>query len=123
MPDRRGSCKIKPSFLRYGRWFLIRQSKSDPMSLTINILVYFATLVGHPGLIQTDRVSYDHYYFNVPPNKRKEFAAELNYMETQFSGMKFIQANEQTYTAEEWIATQLLKDFDGRDCDCSEALH
>jgi hypothetical protein len=35
--------------------------------------------------------------------------------------MKFVQANEQTYTAEEWIATQLLKDFDGRDC--SETAH
>jgi hypothetical protein len=35
--------------------------------------------------------------------------------------MKFVQANEQTYTAEEWIAIQLLKDFDGRDL--GEASH
>jgi hypothetical protein len=91
------------------------------MSLSINILVYFATLIGHPGLVQADRVQYAHYYFNIPPKRRKEFAAEVNYMETQFSGMKFVQANEQTYTAEEWIAIQLLKDFDGRDC--SEPAH
>lgn len=83
--------------------------------------MYFATLIGQPGQIQTDRVQYANYYFNIPPKRRKEFAAELNYMETQFAGMKFVQANEQTYTAEEWIATQLLKDFDGRDC--TESSH
>jgi hypothetical protein len=85
------------------------------MSLTINILVYFAALIGRPGTLQTARIQYAHYYFNVPPKKRRQFAAELNYMETQFAGMTFIQANEQTYTAEEWIAAQLLKDFDGHD--------
>ena len=90
------------------------------MSLSFNVLIYLFALAGKPGLVQADRlqadrVQYNHYTFNVPTNKRKEFAAELRYMETQFADMKFVQANEQTYTAEEWIAIQLLKDFDGRD--------
>jgi hypothetical protein len=90
------------------------------MSLGINLLVYFFALVGKPGFVSansvlTDRVQYAHYSFIVPPKKQKEFVAELHYMETQFADMKFVQANEQTYTAEEWIAIQLLKDFDGRD--------
>jgi hypothetical protein len=96
------------------------------MSLSINFLVYLFALTGKPGFVQadrvqSDRVQYAHYTFNVPPKKRKEFTAELQYMETQFADMKFVQANEQTYTAEEWIAVQLLKDFDGRDL--SEASH
>jgi hypothetical protein len=90
------------------------------MSLSINTLLYFFVLFGKPGLArfehaQADRVQYAHYAFNIPQKQRKEFAAELNYMEAQFADMKFVQANEQTYTAEEWIATQLLKKFDGRD--------
>jgi hypothetical protein len=90
------------------------------MSLSINLLVYFFALVGKPGFVsansvQTDRMQYAHYSFNVPPKKQKEFTAEVRYMEAQFADMKFVQANEQTYTAEEWIAIQLLKDFDGRD--------
>jgi hypothetical protein len=95
------------------------------MSLSINFLVYLFALTGRPGFVQdrlqADRVQYAHYTFNVPQKKRKEFAAELQYMETQFADMKFVQANEQTYTAEEWIAIQLLKDFDGRDL--AEATH
>jgi hypothetical protein len=96
------------------------------MSLSFNVLIYLFALAGKPGLVQADRlpadrVQFAHYSFNVPPNKRKEFASELQYMETQFADMKFVQANEQTYTAEEWIAIQLLKDFDGRDL--SEASH
>jgi hypothetical protein len=96
------------------------------MSLSINFLVYLFALTGKPGFVQADRlradrVQYAHYTFNVPQKKRKEFTAELQYMETQFADMKFIQANEQTYTAEEWIAIQLLKDFDGRDL--AEAAH
>jgi hypothetical protein len=85
------------------------------MSLSINTLLYFFVLFGKPGLAQNDRVQYAHYAFNVPQKQRKEFAAELHYMEAKFADMKFVQANEQTYTAEEWIATQLLKKFDGRD--------
>ena len=90
------------------------------MSLSINTLVYFFILFGKPGLapadhIAADRVQYAHYSFNIPQKQRKEFAAELNYMEAHFADMKFVQANEQTYTAEEWIATQLLKKFDGHD--------
>jgi hypothetical protein len=96
------------------------------MSLSINFLVYLFALTGRPAFVQADqfqanRVQYAHYTFNVPPKKRKEFTAELQYMETQFADMKFVQANEQTYTAEEWIAIQLLKDFDGRDL--TEASH
>ena len=91
------------------------------MSLSFNVLIYLFALAGKPAFVQADRVQYNHYTFNVPPNKRKEFAAELQYMEAQFADMKFVQANEQTYTAEEWIAIQLLKDFDGRDL--SEASH
>jgi hypothetical protein len=96
------------------------------MSLSFNVLIYLFALAGKPGFVQADRlqadrVQYAHYTFNVPPNKRKEFASELQYMKTQFADMKFVQANEQTYTAEEWIAIQLLKDFDGRDL--SEASH
>ena len=96
------------------------------MSLSFNVLIYLFALAGKPGLVQADRlaadrVQYAHYSFTVPPKKRKEFAAELQYMETQFADMKFVQANEQTYTAEEWIAIQLLKDFDGRDL--TEASH
>jgi hypothetical protein len=90
------------------------------MSLSINTLLYFFVLFGKPGLaqaerIQADRVQYAHFAFNIPQKQRKEFAAELHYMEAKFADMKFVQANEQTYTAEEWIATQLLKKFDGRD--------
>jgi hypothetical protein len=96
------------------------------MSLSLSFLVYVFALTGKPGFAptdraQADRVQYAHYTFNVPPKKRKDFAAELRYMEAQFADMKFVQANEQTYTAEEWIAVQLLKDFDGRDL--SEASH
>jgi hypothetical protein len=90
------------------------------MSLSFNTLLYFFVLFGKPGLVQAehaqaDRVQYAHYAFIIPQKQRKEFAAELNYMEAQFADMKFVQANEQTYTAEEWIATQLLKKFDGHD--------
>ena len=62
-----------------------------------------------------DLIQYDHYYFCVPPEKRAAFVAELNTNEALFANIKFIQAGEQTYTAEEWIATQLLVDFNGRD--------
>jgi hypothetical protein len=85
------------------------------MSLSISSLMYFFILFGKPGLVPADRVQYAHYSFNIPQKQRKEFAAELEYMEAHFADMKFVQANEQTYTAEEWIATQLLKKFDGRD--------
>ena len=90
------------------------------MSLSIKTLVYFFFLFSKPGLapadhIAADRVQYAHYSFNIPQKQRKEFAAELGYMEAHFADMKFVQANEQTYTAEEWIATQLLKKFDGHD--------
>jgi hypothetical protein len=96
------------------------------MSLSVNLLVYFLALVGKPGFVpassvHNDRIQYAHYSFVVPPKKQAAFAAELQYMEAQFADMKFVQANEQTYTAEEWIAIQLLKDFDGRDL--SEASH
>ena len=96
------------------------------MSLSFNVLIYLFALAGKPGLAQADglsadRVQYAHYSFVVPPKKQAAFAAELQYMERQFADMKFVQANEQTYTAEEWIAIQLLKDFDGRDL--TEAAH
>jgi hypothetical protein len=96
------------------------------MSLSLSFLVYVFAFTGKPGFVptdraQADRVQYAHYSFHVPPKKQAAFAAELQYMESQFADMKFVQANEQTYTAEEWIAIQLLKDFDGRDL--SEASH
>lgn len=60
-------------------------------------------------------IPYDHYNFYVPPGKRQAFFADLAKNEALFGDIKFVQAGEQTYTGEEWIATQLLADFYGRD--------
>ena len=60
-------------------------------------------------------INYDHYNFYVPPGKRQAFLADLAKTEALYGDLKFVQAGEQTYTAEEWIATQLLADFYGRD--------
>ena len=59
------------------------------MSLSFNVLIYLFALAGKPGFaqadrLQADRVQYAHYSFNVPQKKRKEFATELQYMETQW---------------------------------------
>ena len=62
-----------------------------------------------------DLIKYDHYNFYVPPGKREAFFADLARTEALYGDLKFVQAGEQTYTAEEWIATQLLADFYGRD--------
>ena len=60
-------------------------------------------------------IKYDHFNFYVPPGKRQAFFADLAKTEALYGDLKFVQAGEQTYTAEEWIATQLLADFYGRD--------
>jgi hypothetical protein len=62
-----------------------------------------------------DLIKYDHYNFYVPTGKQAAFFVDLAKNEALFGDIKFVQAGEQTYTAEEWIATQLLADFYGRD--------